>query len=150
TTMSESESNALSERVFQQFMDIFVIPEVKRRQAEGDLPTPLPLHSAQIVFFPDGRPPQVRLNSEVKAAGQVRLKSGVTKSQGDPIYSHEVEGFENIQLDEPGFENCGHATLISISGAWSIAFDFRYNKALSAEHLQVAAEFIDAADHCCS
>jgi len=48
------------------FMDIFITPEVMRRQAIGELPQPVDLRAAQIIFYPDGKKPTVRINSEVK------------------------------------------------------------------------------------
>lgn len=87
----------------------------------------------------------VRLNSEVVALGEVRLKEGITKKPGEPIYTNEVAGFDSIKLHGDEAQDCGHATLIRLGDTWSIAFDFRYNKSLSKRHLQTAQEFFDAA-----
>jgi hypothetical protein len=51
---------------FPRLMDLFVRPEVERRQTEGRLPKPATLFAAQVIMFPDGRPVRVRLNQEVR------------------------------------------------------------------------------------
>ena len=139
-------SNEFGRKVFQQFMDFFVIPEVRRRQESGEVDKPLDLHAAQIIFFPDGRKPHVRINSEVKAIGKMKLKPGVSKKAGDPIFEHELEGLEEINLTEEDDPDCGHATLFKIGDRWIVAFDFRYNKALSKKHIETAKQFYDAAE----
>jgi len=141
-----SQKEDFSRTVFAQFMDLFVIPEVKRRQEIGELEKSLDLRAAQIVFFPDGRKPQVRINSEVKAIGKVKLKPRISKKVGDPIREHEVEGLREITLTEEDDPDCAHATLIRISNSWIIAFDFRYNKALSAKHMETAKQFYESAE----
>ena len=132
------------QRVFSQFMELFVTPAVKERQSKGDLPKPFPLHAAQIIFFPDGSKPIVRVNEEVKAIGQVKLKDGILKAEGDALYANEIEGLEKIKLVEDEFPDCGHATLMKFNNTWTIAFDFRYNKDYSIKHLDTAAEFYES------
>jgi len=139
----KKESN---QRIFEQFMDLFVTPEVRRRQEIDELARPLDLRAAQIIFFPDGKEPQVRINSEVRAIGKAKLKPGISKKAGEPIFEHEVEGLEEINLTEGDDPNCGHATLIRIADRWIITFDFRYNKALSRKHIETAKEFHESAE----
>lgn len=135
-----------SRTVFQQFMDVFITPEVQRRQETGELDKPLDLRAAQIIFFPDGKKPVVRINSEVKAIGKVKLKQGISKKAGEDIFEHEVEGLKEINLTENDDPDCAHATLRRIGNSWIIAFDFRYNKALSRKHLEMAKQFCEAAE----
>lgn len=127
-------------------MELFIIPEIKDRQAKNELPRPLDLHAGQIIFFPDGRSPLVRINNEVKAIGKIKLKNNVKKNVGDPIYESEVEGLENAKLMEDDFQDCGHATLIKFGDIWTITFDFSYNKDLSKKHLDTAIEFYELAE----
>ncbi|MBI4480614.1 MAG: HEPN domain-containing protein [Acidobacteria bacterium] len=134
------------QRVFQQFMDLLVMPAVQERQASGELPRPLRLKAAQIIFFPDGRRPLVRINEEIKAIGQVKLKAGVEKKNGDPILSHEIEGWETVRLSDQDDPDCGHAILIRLGDAWIIFFDFRYNKKLANRHINKAVEFFEVAE----
>ena len=81
-------------------MDLFVTPEVKRQQETGKLNKPLDLRAAQIIFFPDGRKPQVRINSEVRAIAKVKFKSGISKEPGEPIFEHDLEGLGEINLTD--------------------------------------------------
>lgn len=140
------QNNEFGHKVFEQFMDLFVTPEIKRRQETGELGKPLDLWAAQIVFFPDGRKPQVRINSEVRAISKMKLKPGISKKAGEPIFEHELEGLEEINLTEEDDSDCGHAILLRIGAKWIIAFDFRYNKALSKKHIETAEQFYESAE----
>lgn len=135
-----------SRRVFEQFMDLYVAPEIRRRQQAGELDKSFSLRAAQIIFFPDGRKPQVRINSEVKAIGKVKLRPRISKKAGEDIFEHEVEGLKVINLTEEDDPDCGHATLVRMGDSWVIAFDFRYNKALSAKHIEAAKQFWKSAE----
>ena len=139
------QNNEFGRRVFEQFMDLFVNPEVNRRQGAGELEKPLDLRAAQILFFSDGRKPKVRINSEVRAIGKVQFKPGISKKAGEPVFEHELEGLEAINLTEGDDPDCGHATLVKIGGRWTITFDFRYNKKLSRKHINTAKQFYEAA-----
>jgi HEPN domain-containing protein len=140
-----SDQSEFGIRVLRQLLDLYVTPEINRRQAAGELKPPLQLRAAQIIFFPDGRPPAVHVNEELAAEARMKLKDGVKKLAGEPIYESEVERIESLNLTDPQHVNCGHATLMVISGSWHIAFDFRYNKQLSRDHLDRARQFLDAA-----
>ena len=138
--------NESGRKVFEQFMDLYITPEIRRRQESGELGQNIDLRAAQIIFFPNGRIPQIRINSEVKAIGKVKLRSGVSKKKGEPIFEHEVEGLEEINLTEEDDPDCGHATFFRIGNSWSVAFDFRYNKALSRKHIETAKQFFESAE----
>lgn len=144
---NQEQSNEFGNRVFQQFMDLYINPEVMRRQEAGELPKPLDLRAAQIIFSPDDRRPNVRINEEVRAISKVKFKPGITKKPGDPIYENEIDGLEEINLTDKDAPDCGHAILIKIGGRWTVAFDFRYNRGLSREHLKTANEFYEAAEY---
>lgn len=146
--VDSNQEDEFAQRVFTQFMDIFITPEVSRRQEEGKLEKPLDLRAAQIIFFPDDRKPQVRINSEVRAIAKAKYKPGITKKVGEPLYEHELEGLEEIKLTDEDDPNCGHATLMRIAGEWVIAFDFRRNKALSKRHIDKAEEFYVSSEFC--
>lgn len=134
-------------KVFEQFMELFVTPEVKRRQDVGRLEKPLDLRAAQIVFFPDNRKNQVRINSEVKGYAEFNLKPGISKEDHEAVFEHELESMHFIELDDEDDPDCGHATLFRLGNRWSISFDFRYNKALSKKHIETAKQFYDAAQY---
>lgn len=141
-----------SKKVLQNFLDMFVIPEIRRRQEEDSAPRPFPLQMAQILFYSDGKKPEVRLNTEVKALALFAMNEGcVTEfSVGDSPAWGQLEGIarriERICLTEAD-EDCGHATLIFLNGTWNVSFDFIYNKRLSRNHLRVASEFLASAEN---
>lgn len=137
-------------RAFEQFIDLFFRPEIERRRAEGKPPERLMLTKAQVVFYADGRKPDVRLNDEVKAVAKVNFKPGAVagKRPGDLIMADEIEDIAEVMLPDTDDPDAGHATFIQVGGRWCMAFDFRYNKALSERHLSDAREFLEAARHC--
>jgi hypothetical protein len=128
------------------FMDIFITPEVIRRQENGELPKPLDLRAAQIIFHPNGNKPSVRINSEVKAVAKMKLKPGIEKNYGDSVYANELEGLEELTLTDEDDPDCGHVTLLKLNRTWLMAFDFIYNKGLAKKTIKTANEFIEAAE----
>jgi HEPN domain-containing protein len=136
-----------SASVFKHFMDQFITPEVQRRQALGELPRPLPLGKAQVVFYPDGRKPVVRINDEVRGRLSLKIKDGVTKAAGDPIFQEEVESASAFTLGPEDDPDCGHMTFVMVGGRWFGQFDFIYNKGLAERHLNRGGEFLSAAEH---
>ncbi len=145
--MVDVEKNSkVGSRVLEQFLNLFVTPEIKRRQEAGELEKPLDLRSAQIIFSPYDNKPQVRINSEVRGIGQFKLKPGVRKKKGETIFENEVDGLGIINLTEEDDPDCAHATLVKIGNTWAIAFDFRYNKGLSETHIEAARQFYESAE----
>jgi len=136
----------VANRAFQQVMDLFILPEVERRQEIGDLPKPLVIQKVQLVFFPDDRKTMVRFNDEVDALAKVKLKEGISKEKGDPVYSHEIEGLKEIELTEDDDPDCAHVIIFHIGEKWLLHFDFRYNKDLSSRYIERASEFIKGAE----
>jgi HEPN domain-containing protein len=128
------------------FMDIFITPEVMRRQDAGELPRPLDLRAAQIIFYPDGKKPTVRINSEVKVLAKMKLKPGIEKDYGDAVYANELDGLEELMLTNEDDPDSGHVTMLKFNGSWIMAFDFIYNKALAKKTIKTAKEFIEAAE----
>lgn len=126
---------------------MWVTPEVERRQAAGIIPRPVELTAAQIIFYPDRRPTEVRINSEVRGFIKLHTKPGVEKQKGDPIYAHEVEGHSAFELADDDDPDCGHITIVRFGDSWAVSFDFIYNKGLSSRHIDTADQFLEAADH---
>jgi uncharacterized protein (UPF0332 family) len=141
-------SDEAGQRLLEQLMNLFVYPEIARRQKAGEIEKPLNRWAAQILFFPDGKKPLVRINSEIKAIGKVKLGKAVSKETGDPIREDEVENLDEINRPEEDYPDCGHATLIRIRERWTIAFDFRVNKPLARKHVAAAHEFLRSAERC--
>jgi hypothetical protein len=142
----DTDREKIGRRAFQQILDVFIFPYISSLQAEGKLSTPVQLDAAQVIFYPDGRKPQIRLNSEVQAIAQVRIKPGVQKQPGDYLAVDEIEGLDKIALSGDDDPDCGHVTIIKLNDLWYMTFDFRYNKNLSRSHLDTAKEFYSAAE----
>ena len=85
---------------------------------------------------------KIRLNEEVKAIAEVKIR--VSKNKGEPIYEHEVDDIKSIKLTDKD-PNCAHITLILFRNRWIIAFDFRYNKKHIKTHIEAAEEFLESA-----
>jgi len=52
----------------------------------------------------NGERREIRINNEVKAIGNVKMRKGVSKNVGDPIFEHEIEGLEGVSLPEKEFQ----------------------------------------------
>lgn len=138
--------NEIAQNASKHFMDIFITPEVVRRQEAGELPRPLDLRAAQIIFYPDRKKPTVRINSEVKVLAKMKLKQGIEKDYGDAVYANELEGLEELMLTNEDDPDSGHVTMLKFNGSWIMAFDFIYNKALAKKTIETAKEFFEAAE----
>lgn len=138
--MSDSPLDDLefANNVYKSNLDLFFNPEIERRRKQNLLPNNFVLIAAQAIFFPDGKPHVVRLNSEVSV--EVKLKKGTDFSSSS--FWPSLNEVEHIKLNEKEFLNCGHSTLILFRDGFQLAFDFQYNKQISNEHLIVAKEFI--------
>jgi len=136
-----------SKRAIQNIMDIFISPEVKRRQDAGRLPKPLDLRAAQVILSPDECKPIIRINEEVKAIVKVKYKPGISKRRGEIVYNNEIEGIDEVKLGPDDSPDCGHIFLFRLSKGTFLYFDFRRNKALAREHIQRAKEFHQVADY---
>jgi uncharacterized protein (UPF0332 family) len=134
------------QRTFDHAMQLWFRPEIERRQAAGLAPIPYELKAAQVLMYTDGRPLDIRLNEEVTVIGDAKLRKGITRKIGEPIYLSEIDGIENWRLPEWEDPNCGHLTVARVGPDWYMAFDFRYNKELARAHLQTATEFLGTAE----
>lgn len=135
------------DRTLNHVMEIFVLPEVNRRQQRGMLPKPAPLWQAQVVFYPDDRPNEIRLNGEVRARAKAILSEPVKPGSpvGTAVTIEQVERWEDIELHPEDDANCGHITLLRCRAGWVLAFDAIYNKERAADHVGAAEEFLESA-----
>lgn len=130
-----------------QALDLWILPEIKRRQEKGDIPEPYYLEKAAVFMYPDERNIEVLLNDEFQAICRVKLKEGVKKNIGESIKEEELEGIESIKLVDEIDQNCGYVIIIRIGNYWKSYFDFRYNKGLSRHHIETGDEFLSIARH---
>jgi HEPN domain-containing protein len=144
--MTEIHPN-IGERVFQNLIETFVLPEVQRRVQTGRIAKPFALGSLnmiQIIFYPDGRNPLVRLDEEVRGRLEAAKKPGVTKEKGDCVYASEIEGINRIQLIDEEMDY-GHATFLRLDGKWVGYFSFIYYQGLARKCVSTAREFCEMA-----
>lgn len=138
-------SDEFGNKVYQQLMDIWITPSVKKRQVSGDLPSYLPIRSAQIIFCPDKDEPIIHVNDEIKVIASVKLKESREIKEGECINNEEIEKYQDFKLNEVLYPNCGHATFVIHNGAMCLAFDFTRYRFLAKQHLYAAKQFIEAA-----
>jgi len=147
---TQPDPEPLEVKAFHQFMDLFVLPEIRQRQERGAALKPLELTKVQILFSADGAPPLVRLNEEVKAHARVKLKQGVEKSKDELVWPDEIEAIEAVDLPEHE-RNHGHFTAIKRGRGWCIFFSFIYNRRSAKQMLELGQQFWraakDALDH---
>lgn len=119
----------VEEQAMQSLLDVYIAPEIRRRQEAGELGSLFRLDAAQVVFYPDDRPYIIRLNSEVKD------RTGLWSDAADTAQPDK---------DDP---DSAHVTLIMRPAFRILALDFIYNKSLVRKHTSGAAEFLLAAEH---
>lgn len=133
-----------ADRTVRQLFDLYIRPEVAKRQLEGTLPKPYNLISAQIIFRSAGN--TLRLNGEVKGEMKVALKSGEGKVPGQEIYMHDIATIEAIDLEEDELDY-GHATLVRLNDQWLMVFDFRQFRGTSLQLVDKANDFLKTAGY---
>jgi uncharacterized protein (UPF0332 family) len=114
---SEFGKNALKN-----MFDVWIEPEIIKREIIGEITTPFAVTGAQVIFPPDDRPVVIRLNEEVKY--------------------ELINGAARLVPEENSF---GHMTFFLLSGKPSLSFDFRYSRDVSKEKLRIAEQFISTA-----
>ena len=130
------------QRVFQQIMDIFIIPEIERRRKEEKIEDGTIISKMQIVFSLDKGKNEIRLNEEVKAIVKGRATRDIQK--GEAVYETDIDSIEGVELTDEDV-NCGHITLLIFKNNWIISFDFRYNKERVRNHIDASKEFYETA-----
>ncbi|MGD9487153.1 MAG: HEPN domain-containing protein [Calditrichaceae bacterium] len=133
------------EKTFEHMMELWITPEIEKRQKENLIEKPYKLDAAQVIFFPDSRKPLILLNREIKAITKVKLKKGITKEKGDPIYENEIDGIHSIKIPAEVDPDSGHITAIRIQDKWILSFDFIYNKEFSQKHIINGNQFLELA-----
>ncbi len=144
TDEGDSIGEALESKFFKNLMDIFVWPEVARRQAVGQLPAPFGLERFQILMWADeGRKPQVLLNEEVTIIAHVKLAAPDLIAADGSVPLAAIERVNRIApVNEP---NAAHATFFQLNGSYHLVCDFTYNRARATDCLVRAEEFFAGA-----
>ncbi len=132
---------ATSQKVFQNVMNLFIIPEIEKRKKEGKINESFILRSGQIVLSRDNGN-SVRLNEEVKAIAKSIAAKPIKKN--DLVFEEDIKNIEEVKLTEED-KNCAHITLLRFRDKWLIFTDFRYDKEDSNEHISASKEFYESA-----
>lgn len=128
-------------RLFQQVMDLWVLPEIEKRKKYGTIKDNFLLRRFQIVFSHDRPFPKARLNEEIKAVAIAKINRDV--KAGEALYERDIDNVEDIKLTEDD-PNSGHITFLLFKGSWYISFDFRYNRTRVKDRLNAAKEFLES------
>jgi hypothetical protein len=133
--------------LLRQAFELWINPEINRRQAEGKLTDGIDLFTAQIVFHID-LPVEIRLNHEVKAQAQMQLSRSFRP--GDPITIGDVEEIVSVDLTDDD-ANSAHITLIRTGPEiWMVAFNAQYNRGRARALISIASEYIQLARYALS
>jgi hypothetical protein len=135
-------------RLFDQVLQIWIHPELKRRLESGSIPNDYQVDRAQVFFDPNKSKPEVRLNKEIKAFLIGKLKSGIKKEFEQDVYEDEIEEIREVRLTDQDDPDAGHLTLFQFKGNWVIHFDFRMNKKKAKDRYEAAKQFFDSAKYC--
>ena len=132
-------SKEFSDNLVKNFRQLFFTPEIEKGKRAKTIDSNFELITGQVIFFPNGNQPLVRLNNEVQA--NAKLKN-IENDKGE-----KREIIEKITLNEKEFENCGHATFIFTNDQLiHCSFDFLRNKGIVKNHLDSAKEFYKTAE----
>lgn len=93
-------------RTVSQAMELWINPEIDKRQKSGTLSKPAALYLAQVIFKPS-KEIFVRLNDEVQMHGKIKLKT--TKAQDEPIMLSDIDEIISLNLVEEE-QDYGHIT----------------------------------------
>lgn len=126
---------------------LFIVPEMNRREAAGELPADFTLYAGQILMEP-GMPHEIRLNEEVRGVFVLRADSSIEEGTDVSVadFATIAADVHNFVLEHHDRPNCGHMTMILNGSQWFITFDLRYNAARIADHLAAIKEFLHSAE----
>lgn len=128
------------QRTFNQIMQIFILPEIIKRQKNNEIPKPYPLIAAQIVFKVN-QTPVIRLNNEAKIKFKAKTSRKIKK--GESISTNDIKNIIKIEkIKEDGNE--AHITMLRLKNRWFFTFDFRYNRTTINKFITNANEFLNS------
>lgn len=130
-----------AENAIKNAFDLWINPEVEKRQAAGSVETPMRLDAAQVIFPPEGGH-IVRLNEEVRGIAYTKTTRAVEK--GDPVFLSDWVGLESFDVAEEDLDN-GHFTILLVEDRWFCTFNFLRRRAYCATLLEKALQFLQAA-----
>jgi len=127
-------------RTFQQIVDLWIIPEVNKRQQKGwreDI-----IWAAQIILVPN-RKPLIRLNNQVDVKVRVKVNRNIKK--GEAVFHKDISEINEIIIEKT-IKDSAYIILMLFNNKWTIKFDFRYFKETVKEYIGAAREFYESAE----
>jgi hypothetical protein len=90
---------------------------------------------------------EVRINDDAEVKMVALLKAGESVEQGEKITADQIEGFEEVILED-NEEDYGHITVARMNDfGWVFNFDFRRNRSYYGPLIEAADQFIETAEH---
>jgi len=90
---------------------------------------------------------EVRVNDNAELKLVAKLDTDRSIEEGDPIYASEIDGFDEVILDDDQ-QDYGHVTVANMGGfGWYLNFDFRYNRSYYEPLIDAADQFIELAEY---
>ena len=136
--------NNMAQNLLSQALELWITPEIEKRQKDGTLENDFVLSGAQVLFNLKSGKPQVRLNEEIKADLIGTAKREIQPGESAPIESM-LQDIHNLRLTEHDDPDVGHLTLFLFQDKWHIFFDFRYNKSKIKKIFDAGKEFFGVA-----
>jgi hypothetical protein len=115
TTGDRVAEEELGQNLLQQAFDLWIHPEIERRQTAGQLPDDFVLRGAQVIMNLDADAPEARLNEEVRAVAHARAARPIEK--GEPLTEADLQGIEDIVLTDQD-PNAGHLAMVLLGDRW--------------------------------
>jgi hypothetical protein len=112
--------------LFDQIHKLWIEPEIFRRNQKKILPIDFKIYRC-LIKLPNGKPPIVEFNDEVKWLAQVKMEPGITLTSGRPIFLHEVLEISSVSLPEIDGERVAFVYLFWNGHAYQLVFDFKPN-----------------------
>ena len=131
-----------AKNLFNSVMNLWILPEIKKRKEEGKIDGNFVLNSAQVILNPKLNSPEVRLNKEVKAIILGVAKRAIKVNEEAPL-EDMINEIKEIRLTDKDDPDVGHLTMLQFQGNWIIHFDFRYFKTKLKELFEAAEEFFE-------
>jgi hypothetical protein len=111
---------------FQQVHDLWIEPELKRRQQEGRTPEGFKIWRSMI-RLPQGRPAIVEFNDEINWMALVALSPSVTPKVGQPVYWDQVREFSSVEPPHVDGQRVAFVYVFKVTRGYSFIFDFSPN-----------------------
>ncbi|CDK38920.1 HEPN domain-containing protein [Halorubrum sp. AJ67] len=90
---------------------------------------------------------EVRVNDDAEVRIMAEIDTDREIEEGDPIYARDIQGFDEVILDEEQ-EDYGHVIVADLGKfGWYFNFDFRYNRSYADPLIDAADQFIEMAEY---